>query len=170
MLKSVFSWDITQVKPYTQYPRKLQSTWLKQDNQKIQKTPNPWLLQRRQGHSRKGIRGTIWRWWKTGGLKNQCLVILNHLGKEYIHIQQSFQLMKHSGLKGETEGLTTPAWDQALDTRYYNKHIMKEGHTDRCRMCHSQAETIEHISGCQTLACWSIPYWHNQVAAQICAW
>ena len=53
--------------------------------------------------------------------------------------------MKHIGLKGETEGLITAAQDQTLNTRYYSKHIMKEGHTDRCRMCHSQAETEECI-------------------------
>ena len=41
----------------------------------------------------------------------------NHLGKEYIDIQQSFQWMKHSGLKGETEGLITAAQDQALNSR-----------------------------------------------------
>ena len=76
----------------------------------------------------------------------------NHLGKEYIGIQQSFQWMKHSGVKGEPVGLLTPAPDQALNTRYYNKYIMKEGHTGRCRMCHSQPETVEHIiSGCQDI-------------------
>ena len=44
-----------------------------------------------------------------------------HLRKEYIDIQQSFQWMKHSGLKGETEGLITVAQDQALTNSYYNK-------------------------------------------------
>ena len=62
----------------------------------------------------------------------------NHLAKEYIDIQQSFKWMRHNGLKGETEGPITAAQDQALYTRYYNKHIMKEGHTDKCKMCHSQ--------------------------------
>ena len=58
--------------------------------------------------------------------------------------------MKHSGFKGETEGLMTAGQDQALNIRYYNKHIMKEGQGDRCGMCHSQPETVEHIiSGCQ---------------------
>ena len=35
--------------------------------------------------------------------------------------------MKHSGLKGETDGLMVAAQDQALSTRYYSKHIMKQG-------------------------------------------
>ena len=55
--------------------------------------------------------------------------------------------------QGETEGIITVAQDQALNTRYYNKHIIKQGTKDRCRMCHTQPETVEHlISGCQTLA------------------
>ena len=69
--------------------------------------------------------------------------------------------------KGEAEGLITAAQDQALNTRYYNKHIMKEGHTDRCRLCHSQPETVEHISGCQTLAANHYLNRHNHVAVQI---
>ena len=35
--------------------------------------------------------------------------------------------MKHTGLKGETEGLITAAQDQAHNTRYYSKHIIKQG-------------------------------------------
>ena len=73
--------------------------------------------------------------------------------------------MKYTGLKGETEGLITAAQDQALNTRYYSKHIIKQGSTDRCRMCHTQAETVEHIiSGCQTLAADKYLNRHNQVA------
>ena len=35
----------------------------------------------------------------------------NHLGKEYIDVQQSFQWMKHSEPKGETVGIITGAKD-----------------------------------------------------------
>ena len=60
-----------------------------------------------------------------------------------------FEWMKHTGLKGETEGLITEAQDQALNTRYYSKHIITQGTTDNCRMYNSQPETVEHIiSGC----------------------
>ena len=76
--------------------------------------------------------------------------------------------MKYTGLKEETEGLITAAQDQALNTRYYSKHIIKQGSTDRCRMCHTQAESVEHIiSGCQTLAADKYLNRHNQVAAQL---
>ena len=77
----------------------------------------------------------------------------NYLDKDHMDIELSFEWMKHTGLKGETEGLITAVQDQALNTRYYSKQIIKQGTTDRCRMCHTQPETVEHIiSGCQTLA------------------
>ena len=65
-----------------------------------------------------------------------------YLEKDHIDQEMSFQWMKYTGLKGETEGLITAAQDQALNTRYYSKHIIKQGSTDRCRMCHTQAETV----------------------------
>ena len=82
-------------------------------------------------------------------------------------VELSFKWMKHTGLKRETEGLITAAHNQALNTRYYSKHIIKQGTTDRCRMCHTQPETVEHIiSGCQPLADQDLNR-HNQVAAQL---
>ena len=89
-----------------------------------------------------------------------------YLEKDHVDLEMSFQWMKYIGLKGETEGFITAAQDQALNTRYYSKHIIKEGSTDRCRMCHTQTETVEHIiSGCQTLAAEKYLNRHNQVAA-----
>ena len=91
-----------------------------------------------------------------------------YLEKDHVDQEMSFQWMKYTGLKGVTEGLITAAQDQALNTRYYSKHIIKQGSTDRCRMCHTQAETVEHIiSGCQTLAADKYLNRHNQVAAQL---
>ena len=91
-----------------------------------------------------------------------------YLEKDHVDQEMSFQWMKYTGLKGETEGLITAAQDQALNTRYYSKHIIKQGSTDRCRMCHTRAETVEHIvSGCQTLAADKYLNRHNQVAAQL---
>ena len=91
-----------------------------------------------------------------------------YLDKDHIDMQLSFEWMKHTGLKGETEGLITAAQDQALNTRYYSKHIIKQGSTDKCRMCNSQQETLEHIiSGCQSRAADQYLNRHNQVAAQL---
>ena len=54
----------------------------------------------------------------------------NYLAKDHVDLELSFKWMKHIGLKGETEGLITAAQDQALNTRYYSKHIIKQGTTD----------------------------------------
>ena len=92
----------------------------------------------------------------------------NCLDKNHVDVELSFKWMKHTGLKEETEGLITAAQDQALNTRYYSKHIIKQGITDRCRMWHTQPETVEHIiSGCQTLAADQYLNRHNQVASQL---
>ena len=93
----------------------------------------------------------------------------NYLDKDHVDVELSFEWMKHTGLKeGETEGLITAAQDQALNTRYYSKNIIKQGTTDRCIMCHTQAKTVEHIiSGCQTLAADQYLDRHDQVAAQL---
>ena len=77
----------------------------------------------------------------------------SYLDKDHVDVELSFEWMKHTELKTVTKGLITAVGDQALNTTYYSKHIIKQGTTDRCRMCHTQPETVEHIiSGCQTLA------------------
>ena len=77
--------------------------------------------------------------WKEKALHGK---LPKYLEKDHIDQEMSFQWMKYTGLKGETEGLIMAAQDQALTTRYYSKHIIKQGSTDRCRMCHTQAEII----------------------------
>ena len=62
---------------------------------------------------------------------------LKYLDKDDIDMELSSEWMKHNGLKGEIEGLITAARDQALNTRYYSKHVIKQDTTDQCRMCHS---------------------------------
>ena len=72
-----------------------------------------------------------------------------YLENPTIDMEQSFQWMKHTGLKGETEGLIIGAQDQALKTRYYAKHIMKQCDTDKCRMCSSQKQSSTSWLGVQ---------------------
>ena len=92
----------------------------------------------------------------------------NYFDKSHVDVELSFQWMKHTGFKGETEGLITAVQDQALNTRYYHKHIIKQEATAQCQMCHNQSETLEHIiSGCQTLAADQYLDRHNQVAVQL---
>ena len=103
--------------------------------------------------------------WKEKAMQGK---FLNYLDKDHVDAELSFKWMKHTELKGETEGLITVAQDQTLDIRYYSKHIIKQGTTDRCKMCHTQPETVEQlISGCQRLAADQYLNRHNQVAAQV---
>ena len=53
----------------------------------------------------------------------------NYLDKDHVDVELSIEWMNHTGLKGETEGLITAAQDQAPNTRYYSKHIIKQGTT-----------------------------------------
>ena len=60
------------------------------------------------------------------------------------------------------------AQDQDSNIRYYHIHIMWQGSIDKCRMCHSQPETVEHVtSRCQTLAVEKYIKRHKQVATQL---
>ena len=114
---------------------------------------------------KEDVRKMVGVKWKEKAMYGQ---FPNYLDKDHVDVELSFEWMKHTGLKGETEGLITAAQDQPLNTRYYSKHIIKQGTTGRCRMCHTQPKTVEQIiSGCQTLAADQYLNRHNQVAAQL---
>ena len=114
---------------------------------------------------KEGFKKMVRDIWKEKAMHGK---FLNYLDKDHVDVELSFEWMMHSGLKGETDGFITAAQDHALNTRYYSKHIIKQGSTDRCRMFHTQPETVEHIiSGCQTLAADQYLNRHRQVAAQL---
>ena len=54
----------------------------------------------------------------------------NYIDKSHVDAELSFEWMNHTCLKGETEGLITAAQDQAFNTRYFSKHIIKQEATD----------------------------------------
>lgn len=66
----------------------------------------------------------------------------------------SVQWLTSKQLFMETEGFITAIQDNIIATRNYKKYIQKIPiENDKCRMCQTTSETIEHIiSGCQTLA------------------
>ena len=124
-----------------------------------------WKAKKLKLKYKKDINKLVRDRWKEKAMHGK---LPKYLEKDHVDQEMSFQWMKYTGLKGETEGLITAAQDQALNTRYYSKHIMKQGSADRCRMCHTQVETVEHImSECQTLAADKYLNRHNQVAAQL---
>lgn len=71
------------------------------------------------------------------------------LAQEHIDPQASNAWLKKGNIYGETEGFMVAIQDQVINTRYYNKHIIKDpsAKTDKCRLCKTQIETIEHIIG-----------------------
>ena len=50
------------------------------------------------------------------------------------------QWLKSSVLKSETEGQ-----DQALSTRAYQHHIIRDGTNPHCRLCNRSKETIDQL-------------------------
>ena len=57
-------------------------------------------------------------------------------GKRVCSYTTVIPVYKAQWTQSEMERLITAAQGQALNSWYYNKHIMEEGQTDRCRLCH----------------------------------
>jgi hypothetical protein len=57
--------------------------------------------------------------------------------------------------------------DQVINTNNYKKYILKDNtqHTDLCRHCHKEFETIQHVTGaCSQLVLTDYKHRHDQVA------
>lgn len=91
------------------------------------------------------------------------------LQKENVDTEASVGWLKSGIIYPETEGFMISIQDQVVNTRNYQKHILKEDiPTDRCRRCKGSSETIEHIlSSCPSLAATSYLERHNKVGVII---
>jgi hypothetical protein len=71
-----------------------------------------------------------------------------------INIQASHAWLKKSNIHPETEGFIFAIQDRVINTRNYKKHICGlQWIIDKCRICGTEGETIEHIiSSCTVLA------------------
>jgi hypothetical protein len=71
-----------------------------------------------------------------------------------INIQASHAWLKKSNFHPETEGFIFAIQDRVINTRNYKKHICGlQSIIDKCRICGTEGETIEHIiSSCTVLA------------------
>jgi hypothetical protein len=71
-----------------------------------------------------------------------------------INIQASHAWLKKSNIHPETEGSIFAIQDRVINTRNYKKHICGlQSIIDKCRICGTEGETIEHIiSSCTVLA------------------
>jgi hypothetical protein len=71
-----------------------------------------------------------------------------------INIQASHAWLKKSNIHPETEGFIFAIQDRVINTRNYKKHICGlQSIIDKCSICGTEGETIEHIiSSCTVLA------------------
>jgi hypothetical protein len=71
-----------------------------------------------------------------------------------VNIQASHAWLKKSNIHPETEGFIFAIQDRVINTRNYKKHIYGlQSIIDKCRICGTEGETIEHIiSSCTVLA------------------
>jgi hypothetical protein len=71
-----------------------------------------------------------------------------------VNIQASHAWLKKSNIHPETAGFIFAIQDRVINTRNYKKHICGlQSIIDKCRICGTEGETIEHIiSSCTVLA------------------
>jgi hypothetical protein len=71
-----------------------------------------------------------------------------------VNIQASHAWLKKSNIHPETEGFIFAIQDRVINTRNYKKHICGlQSIIDKCRICGTEGETVEHIiSSCTVLA------------------
>ena len=87
---------------------------------------------------------------KSKNLHGQYMKIL---GEPHIDKEASVKWLTSPSLKRSTEATICAVQEQAITTRYIQKHIFKTEESDLCRVCRLEKETIYHvISGCQALA------------------
>ncbi|EEB19129.1 reverse transcriptase, putative [Pediculus humanus corporis] len=99
--------------------------------------------------------------WEQKKLHGQYLKRIN---AEDINKKSTHNWLRRGKLKIETEAFITAAQDQALRTHNYEKVILKVRQDDKCRICQSQSETIDHlISGCPILAKHEYLERHNKI-------
>ena len=88
------------------------------------------------------------------------------LNSEEVDKKLSTKYLVDGKLQAETEGFIGAIQDQVVPTKNHRKYIHKENiPSDRCRLCSTTAESIQHLSaGCTYLAPKDYVDRHNKVA------
>ena len=132
-----------------------ENTILKQDS------PNTAKAKKIKEKAKALLKQTLREKWEKKPLHGQYV---KRLMQPKVSARLSTQWLNSAGLKGETEGLILAAQDQSLATNNYKKVISKTGTDDKCRVCHSKTETIDHIvAGCSLLAPTEYLKRHNEI-------
>ncbi|CAH2094088.1 unnamed protein product [Euphydryas editha] len=78
----------------------------------------------------------------------------------------SNEWLSHGDLFPETEGFMVAIQDQVIETRNYQRHIIRAPiPTDLCRRCNSASETIQHITGaCKAIVQTDYKHRHDQIS------
>lgn len=98
--------------------------------------------------------------WRSKALHGRFPQSLDKADKE-----ASVRWLRDGFLFGETEGFIQAIQDQVIATNNYKKYIEKLDVVDRCRRCHRESETIDHlISSCPNLANTEYIHRHNLTA------
>jgi hypothetical protein len=85
--------------------------------------------------------------------------------EETIDKHSSFLWLSSGGLFPETEGFIFAIQDQVIPTRNFQRYIENQEIDDKCRLCHSISEAIQHISaGCKVLSGTEYTERHNAIA------
>ena len=90
----------------------------------------------------------------------------NDLQQPHIDLEASNKWLKSGSLFPETEGFIIAIQDQIINTKNFRKYIIKDPTVinDKCRRCHTQSETIQHITGaCANLTQTDYTHRHNQL-------
>lgn len=90
------------------------------------------------------------------------------LQETHINKELTVKWLNDGRMKGETESLLIAAQDQALNTRFHQRHILHQPVASVCRLCFKAEEHISHlVSGCEALAATEYLQRHNRVAGYV---
>jgi hypothetical protein len=105
---------------------------------------------------------------KMKGLTNMKLHGQHERDTKHLKSEKTWNFLSKGDLKRETESLILAAQEQALNTNAVKKNIYGMECTDRCRLCGTELETVNHIvSACQTLAQREYKRRHDKVCANL---
>ena len=92
----------------------------------------------------------------------------NLVDQPHIDKKATLNWMRSSTLKRSTEATICAIQEQAVTTRYIQRHIFHQQVDESCRVCNREKETIHHItSGCSVLAPTKYLQRHNNLCKYI---